>query len=66
MGRGYGEFKEAVASSLIMLLEPIQMRYQKLAKNKKAVEKLLAEHSKKAQKIAQKTLTEAKTKIGLF
>jgi len=66
VGRGYGEFKEAVASSLIMLLEPIQMRYQKLAKNKKAVEKLLAEHSKKAQKIAQKTLTEAKTKIGLF
>ncbi len=66
IGRGYGEFKEAVASALIMLLEPIQMRYQKLAKNKKAIEKLLVEHSKKAQKIAQKTLAEAKSKIGLF
>jgi len=66
VGRGYGEFKEAVASSLIMLLEPIQLRYLKLAKNKKNVEKLLIDGSKKARIVAQKTLTEAKKKIGLF
>lgn len=64
--RGYGAFKEATASSLIMALEPIQIRYKELAKNKKAVEKLLIEGSKNAQKIAQKTLAEAKKKIGLF
>jgi len=65
-GRGYGEFKEAVAESLIALLEPIQARYKEISKNKKGVEKLLIEGSKTAQKIAQKTLAEAKKKIGLF
>jgi tryptophanyl-tRNA synthetase len=65
-GRGYGEFKEAVASSLVMLLEPIQIRYNEIAKNKKAVEKLLVDGSKAAQKVAQKNLTEAKQNIGLF
>ncbi len=64
--RGYGEFKEAVASSLVMLLEPIQIRYNEIAKNKKAVEKLLIDGSKTAQKVAQKTLAEAKKNIGLF
>ena len=66
VGRGYGEFKEAAASSLVMLLEPIQLRYREIAKNKKAVEKLLIDGSKKAQKVAQKTLAEAKKRIGLF
>ena len=49
-----------------MLLEPIQLEYQKLSKNKKAVEKLLVEGSKKARLAAQKTLAEAKKKVGLF
>jgi tryptophanyl-tRNA synthetase len=65
-GRGYGEFKEAVASSLIILLEPIQLRYRELAKNKNSVEKLLRDGSKKARVRALKTLVEAKQKIGLF
>ena len=65
-GRGYGEFKDAVASALIMALTPLQVGYQKLSKNKKAVEKILAEGSKKARLIAVKTLEETKKKIGLF
>ncbi|MEK7631168.1 MAG: tryptophan--tRNA ligase [Patescibacteria group bacterium] len=65
-GRGYGEFKEAVANSLTILLEPIQARYFEIAKNKKAIEKLLIDGSKAAQKVAQKTLAEAKKNIGLF
>ncbi len=66
IGRGYGEFKEAVASALVMLLEPIQLHYQKLTKDKKAIERMLVEGSKKARAVAQKTLAEAKKKIGLF
>ena len=65
-GRGYGELKDAVASSLVMLLEPIQIRYQEITKNKKAIERLLVDGSKAAQKVAQKTLAEAKKNIGLF
>lgn len=65
-GRGYAEFKEAVASALVMFTTPIQMEYQKLSKNKKAIEKLLREGSKKARRVAIKTLAEAKKAIGLF
>jgi tryptophanyl-tRNA synthetase len=66
VGRGYGEFKDAVASSLIMLLEPIQLRYHNLEKDKRSVEKLLLAGSKQARTVASKTLVEAKKKIGLF
>ncbi len=65
-GRGYGEFKDAIASALVMALMPIQVEYQKLSKNKKTIEKILFEGSKKARVVAAKTLAEAKQKIGLF
>jgi|GEM_PF-4247607 len=39
---------------------------RKQVKNKKAIEKLLIDGSKAAQKVAQKTLVEAKKNIGLF
>ncbi len=66
MGKGYGEFKEAVANSLIALVEPIQKKYKELEKNKKAIETLLRESSLRAREVAQKTLVEAKKKIGMF
>lgn len=64
--RGYGEFKEAVTSALIMLLTPIQIEFDKLSKNKKGITKILNEGSKKARMVAQKNLVEIKKKIGLL
>ncbi|MEK7643351.1 MAG: tryptophan--tRNA ligase [Patescibacteria group bacterium] len=66
IGKGYGEFKTKVADSLVSFLKPIQTQYKELSKNKKLVEKVLTEGSKKAQRVAAKTLTEAKKKIGMF
>ncbi len=65
-GRGYAEFKEAAASALVMALIPIQVHYQKLSKNKKAIEKLLLNGSRIARNTASRTLDEVKRKIGFF
>ncbi|MDA1335090.1 MAG: tryptophan--tRNA ligase [bacterium] len=65
-GKGYGDFKNAVAESLIEYLVPIQENYKKLSKDKKYIEKLLEDGNKKARKIAEATYIEAKNKIGLL
>lgn len=65
-GRGYAEFKEAVAISLIKTLTPLQKRYQKLVKHKKAVLKLLEEGTKRARLDAIYTLKETRKKVGLL
>ncbi|OGZ41357.1 MAG: tryptophan--tRNA ligase [Candidatus Ryanbacteria bacterium RIFCSPHIGHO2_02_FULL_45_43] len=64
--KGYAVFKESVADALIKLLAPMQERYNTLAENKKAVQKLLETGSKKARIVAAETLKEAKQKIGLL
>jgi len=58
--------EESVADALIKLLAPMQERYNTLAENKKAVQKLLETGSKKARIVAAETLKEAKQKIGLL
>lgn len=65
-GRGYAEFKEAVAISLIKALSPLQERYRKIAKHKKAALKLLEDGTKKARLDAAHTLQETRKKVGLL
>lgn len=65
-GKGYAEFKKDLAEVVIKGLKPIQERRKKYEKNPQLVEKILAEGAKKAQKIAKKTMTEIKMKMGLL
>jgi len=65
-GKGYAEFKKDLAEIIIKGLKPFQERRKKLEKNPQLVEKILAEGEKKAQKIAQQTMKEVKTKMGLI
>jgi tryptophanyl-tRNA synthetase len=62
----YSELKSELAETVIAYLKPIQEKRKKLEKNKKQVIKILAEGAKKAQKIAQKNITEIKQKMGLL
>lgn len=64
-GKGYAEFKKDLAEVIIKGLKPFQERRKKYEKNPRLVEKILTEGVKKAQKIAQKTMKEAKKKMGL-
>lgn len=61
-GKGYGDFKDALAEVIIAALEPIQERYNSLSDQK--VLKILAQGAKKANAVAEKTLSEVKKKIG--
>lgn len=64
-GKGYGEFKEALAGSIITYLAPIQKKYHELLNDPDNLKNILEKGSQKIAPIAQKTLQEVKEKIGL-
>ncbi len=64
-GKGYGDFKEAVANSVIETLAPFKQKYNELINNPKYLEEIYIKGAKNAEKIAQKTLNDVYTKIGL-
>lgn len=65
-GRGYGDFKMAVANAVIEKLKPIQAKYNELLENPKYLEEIYINGAKKASKLASKTLQEVKEKIGIL
>jgi len=64
--KSYAEFKEELTELLIAKLTPIQKKYKELSKNKNLLEKILENSKTKASKIANKTLLEAKEKVGFI
>lgn len=62
----YGEFKKDLAEVIIKGLKDIQKNRKKFEKKPQLIKKILAEGSKKAQKIAEKTMDEVKKKMGLI
>jgi len=64
-GKGYGQFKQDLAKIVVKALKPFQARKKALEKDPDQVKKILDQGNKKAQKIARKTLDEAKKKMGL-
>ena len=65
-GKGYGDFKVAVAESVIENLRPVQERYQQLIQDKAYLEKCYTESAQVALKISQRTLDKAMKKIGFI
>ena len=65
-GKGYGDFKVAVAESVIENLRPVQERYQQLIQDKAYLEKCYTESAQIALKISQRTLDNAMKKIGFI
>jgi tryptophanyl-tRNA synthetase len=63
-GRGYGEFKEAVAQSVIDKLAPIQAEYSRILADKAELQKTLARGAQRASAIARKTLGKVYKKVG--
>ena len=64
-GKGYGEFKTALAETIIRELEPIQKKFNALMSDKDKLHQILATGSKKIAPLAQKTLADVKNKVGL-
>jgi tryptophanyl-tRNA synthetase len=65
-GKSYAEFKNALSELLVQELAPIQEKYDELSRNKKAFLKILEDGAQKANKVASKTLAEAKKKVGFL
>ncbi len=64
-GKSYVEFKNDVADTVIGFLSSFQKKFKKLKENPEKVRKILKDGAGKAKIIAEKTLMEAKNKIGL-
>ena len=65
-GIGYGLFKETVANAVIDKLIPIQERYNKLMEDPKYIEAIYQKGARNAEEIANKTLLDVKSKVGLI
>lgn len=63
--KGYGEFKESLAETIIAAFAPIQAKYNELMADRKKLTDTLDKGSQKVAPIAQKTLSEVKNKVGL-
>lgn len=64
-GKGYGDFKRAVADAVINELEPFKARYVEII-NSGLVDKVLEKGAKRANEIASETLKRVQKAIGLY
>ena len=65
-GKGYGDFKTAVAESVISCVKPVQDRYYEIINDKSYLEKCAAEGAEKAAYLANKTLNKVMKKVGFW
>lgn len=64
-GKGYKEFKDALADVIIEKLTPIQNMYMMLRADEKKLHHIISHGHEKAKDVAQKTLQDVKEKMGL-
>ena len=65
-GKGYGEFKDAVADAVISVLSPIQAEQKRLLADKGYLEGVLKQGAERASYLASKTLSKVYRKVGLI
>jgi tryptophanyl-tRNA synthetase len=64
-GSGYGQFKQAVADTVVDYLAPARERYQELRPDEAALEAVLSQGAGKAREIASQTLAEVRRVMGV-
>ena len=65
-GEGYADFKEGLTKLLIDKLAPIQKTYAELSRDESSIRAILKSGAEHANAIAEKTLAEVRTRIGLL
>ncbi|HEX2128885.1 MAG TPA: tryptophan--tRNA ligase [Solirubrobacterales bacterium] len=63
-GSGYGDFKRAVADSVVDYLTPVRERYEELRGDEAELERILAAGAEKARAIAGPIVTEVRDAMG--
>lgn len=64
-GKGYKDFKEALAELIVKKLSPLQEKFTALRQDETKLKEILATGATKASTIAKKTLADVKQKMGL-
>ena len=65
-GRGYGEFKMAVAQSVIDVFAPIQAEYKRILADKTYLDGVLTQGAQQATAMAERTLRKVYKKVGFL
>ena len=65
-GRGYGDFKVAVAEAAIEELRPVQDKFNELINERAYLEDCMKKNAEIATRISQRTLDKAMKKIGFY
>ncbi|MFR5440266.1 MAG: tryptophan--tRNA ligase, partial [Monoglobus pectinilyticus] len=65
-GKGYGDFKNAVAESVVDTIRPLQDKYNDLMKNKDYLKQVYKSGADKANRTAMKTLSKVYRKVGFI
>ncbi len=63
-GKGYGDFKKAVADAVIAMLDPVRLRYDELIKDRGELDRILKSGAEQAQAAAFRTLSKVNRKVG--
>ena len=64
-GQGYGKFKDAVADSVIAVLEPIQQEYERISADKAYLQQVMDSGRDRASAIAHRTMLKVRKKLGI-
>jgi tryptophanyl-tRNA synthetase len=64
-GKGYGDFKPAVAEAVVDWLAPVRERYAELRADEDELERILADGADRARSIARETLAEVREVMGV-
>lgn len=65
-GRGFGDFKPALADLAVSKLSPIRDRYEELRKDESAIDAILRDGAERAQALAQPTVDQTYAALGLL
>ncbi len=65
-GKGYGDFKAAVAEALVEELRPVRSEFERILSDKAYIEKCAREGAEKAEAIARRTLRKVMKKVGFY
>lgn len=65
-GKGYGDFKVAVAEAVIEELRPIRENYERIITDKAYISEVSKKGAEKALYISERTLQKVRKKVGLY
>lgn len=65
VGKGYGDFKKAVADAVINEMRPFKEKYEEIIKSG-LVDEVLKEGAKKAHEVSKNTLSRVQKAVGLY